>query len=174
MEVVDFKKARLESKARKGFRNWKSRFKEEFGAETRLVDISDETLSDLTEGKEKSTFYLFDLIMGLRDLGSGFELNQIDHDIKLKVMDCYLFLIDRIRFEYMKRLGWLSGFPGEEYTLVEMVIDFDEVAEPLKAIPPRLSKVHSEYDNFQSLNTFEKEEFIRKLIPDALSRLADK
>lgn len=172
--VVDLEKARLEMTARRGYRNWSSRFGEDFGLSTTLSHISLKTLVCLTEGKENSSFYLYDLIMNLENLGSGFEFNELDPKEKMSVIDRHLFLLDRIRFEYMKRLGWLESYPGEEFTLVELIINFDRLAPDLHAKTPVLTKDHPAYSEFcNMMNPFEKEEFIGKLIQRALREIED-
>ena len=163
--VVDLEKARLDMMSRRGYRNWVSRFGEDFDLDTRLCDISLKSLVFLAQGKDKSTFYLFDLIMNLLSLGSGFEFNELNSKEKMTVMERYLFMLDRIRFEYMKRLGWLEGYPAEEFTLVELIVRFDQLAPRLQARTPYLRRDHPDYDKFCNLNTFEMEELIRKLIP---------
>lgn len=172
-EVVDMEAARLGMAVRRGYRNWKSQFQEDFGVETKLADISSKTLASLAQGKEKSTFYIFDLIMSLTNLGSGFEFGDLSGKEKMAVMDRYLFLLDRIRFEYMKRLGWLEEYAGAEFTLVEMVIRFDQLAPRLQAKIPLLSRNHPAYQEFCGMNAFEKEELIRKMIPKALKEMQD-
>jgi len=172
-EVVEIQKARLVMAARKGYRNWKTQFREDFGLETRLSDLSTRTLVSLAHGKDRSTFYLLDLIMNLENRGSGFEFSEIDPKEKIAVLDRYLFLLDRIRFEYMKRLGWLENYPGEEYTLVDLVLRFERLAPRLQANTPTLSRDHSAFEEFRSMNMFEREELIRKLIPKALKHMED-
>lgn len=169
--VVSLENGRLSLVAKKGFRNWESKFKEQFGIETRLSQISITTLSFLAQGKEKGTFYLYDLIMNIDNLGSGFEFNELSPKRKMVVMDKYLFLLDRIRFECMKRLGWLENYPGDEFTLVELIAQFEKLAPSLQAKIPSLSKNHSGYENFSGLNTFDKESYVRKLIPKALTEI---
>ncbi|MBN2123741.1 MAG: hypothetical protein JW821_05590 [Deltaproteobacteria bacterium] len=171
--VVDLKEARLDMAARRGFRNWRSRFKEDFGRGTFLGALSLKTLATLAQGKESSTFYLFDLIMNIEDLGSGFEFNELPPKQKIGVMDRYLFLLDRIRFEYMKRLGWLEGYPGEDMGLVDLVVRFDQLAPRLQADTPSLSRDHPSYERFSRMKTLEREEFIRKMIPKALQKMGD-
>jgi hypothetical protein len=171
--IVDFEKARLGMAVRRGFRNWKSQFGEAFGPETYLSGISAKTIELLAAGKDRSTFYILDLIMNLRNMGSGFEFNDLHSKEKMAVMDCYLFVLDRIRFEYMKRMGWLEGYPGEEFTLTEMILHFDQLGPRLQALTPALSRDHSDYDEFRSMNPFEREEWIRKLIPKALRQIQD-
>lgn len=172
-DVVDIHKAKLDMAARKGFRNWKTHFHEDFVTQTCLHDVSTPSLVQLAGAKDKSTFFLLDLIMTLNNLGSGFEFHELPPKEKMGVMDCYLFLLDRIRFEWMKRLGWLEGYPGEEYSLVEMVLRFEELGPRLQAQTPSLCKDHPRYDTFRRMNAFEREELIRKLIPDALREIQD-
>jgi hypothetical protein len=171
--VIQIDKIRLESAVKRGFRNWNSKFKEDFGMKSRLPNLTDETLAFLAKGKDTSLFYLYDLIMCLKNLGSGFEFNELNSDDKMMVVDLYLFLLDRIRFECMRRLGWLSSYPGDDLTLVELVIQFDEIGPMLQAGLPELDTSCPGYSAFISLNEFEKEEFIRRLIPEALKQIRD-
>ena len=170
-DVVDLATVRLEQKTRKGYQNWVSRLSEDFGLTTRLDHISIKTLRFLAQGKGENSFYIYDLIMNLQGLGSGFEFNKLDAKDKMTVMDRYLFLLDRIRFEYMKRLGWLESYPGEEFALVELVVKFDRLAPGMQARPPLLCKDHPGYEAYCKMNPFEKEEFIRKLIPEAIKEI---
>jgi len=172
-EVLHMRQARLDLAIRRGFRNWKSEFHEDFSGGTRLSDISRKTLSQLALGKDKSTFYLFDLIMNLRNQGSGFEFSELSPQDKMSVMDQYLFLLDRIRFEYMKRIGWLEAYPGEESTVVDLVVQFEQIGQRLFRATPLLSRNHAANAQFRGMNSFEREELIRKLIPKALKEIED-
>jgi hypothetical protein len=109
-------------------------------------------------------------------LGEDFGIKTHLSHISLKslaFLAFYLFLLDRIRFEYMKRLGWLKGYPGEQFTLVELIIDFDQLAPDLGAKTPELSQGHRAYDRFSRMGAFEREELIRKLIPKAIKEIQD-
>ena len=170
-EVVDLQKAKLDRAVRRAFRNWRSQFQEAFDRDTRCAGLSEKTLALLAHGKDKSTFYLFDMIMTLEDLGSGFEFNELNPKEKMAVMDRYLFLLDQLRYEFMKRLGWLAHYPGEEKTLVDLIHHFDELLTELQAQTPMLSADHPAFDKFCRMNTFEREECVRRLIPDALKEL---
>jgi hypothetical protein len=171
--IVDIKEVRMNMAVRRGYRNWKSQFQENFGRETRLCDISTKTLAQLALGKDKSTFFLFDIIMNLQSLGSGFEFSELKPQEKMSVMDQYLFLLDRIRFEYMKRLGWLEAYPGEEFALVDLVLRFEELVPRFQTATPLLSRDHAAYPEFRDMSAFEREELIRKLIPKALKEIQD-
>jgi hypothetical protein len=171
--VIEMKKAKLEMKVSKSFRNWTSRFHENFDLSTKLGDISSDTLTFLALGKGESSFFIYDLILNFYDLGSGFELNELASKDKMMVMDRYLFLLDRIRFEYMKRLEWLESYPGAGYTIIELLNGFEQLAPGMQARPPTLHESHPSYEQFVLMNQFEKEELIRKLVPKALKKIED-
>jgi hypothetical protein len=166
-------KARLERAVSRGYRNWRTRFGEDFGRMTTLSDLSPETLTFLARGGEKGTFYLYDLIMNVLDLGSGFEFHELGSAAKRSVLDIHLFLLDRVRFEYMKRIGWVDTYPGEETPLVELILQFEETGANLQAVLPSLGRGHADYDRFSAMATFEKDEFMRKLMAKAIQGMAD-
>jgi len=169
--VIDLQEGRLLLAVKRGYRNWTSQFKEDFGIDTRFCHISLKTLTYLAQGRDKGAFYLYDLIMSLKDLGSGFEFHELDPKSKMAVIDLHLCLLDRVRFEYMKRLGWLDSYPGEEFTLVELVTQFNRIAPGLQAKIPLLSQDHPDYKEFSAINTFDKEGFIRNLIPKLIKEI---
>jgi len=169
--VIGMEQGRLLILVKKGFRNWVSRFGEHFDAGTTLADISIKTLSFLAQAQEKETFYLYDLIMSLNEWGSGFEFNELEPARKMAVIDQYLFLLDQIRFECMRRLGWLESYPGRNTALVDMIVQFESLGPRLQAQLPVLSKGHPRYKEYLALNTFDRESFVRKLIPDLLREL---
>lgn len=171
--VVELNQVRINAAVSKAFRNWRTQFKEEFDLKTCLSHLSSKTLNLLVQGHDKSAFYLYDLIMNLQGLGSGFELHELDPKEKMGVMDRYLFLLDRIRFEYMKRLGWLRDYPGEEYSIVDLILRFDEIGPLLQARIPGISREHPSYNKFSEMSAFDKGQFIRKLLARALKELRD-
>jgi hypothetical protein len=172
-EVIHIEDGRLAVTVKKGFRNWVSKFDEHFDHNTRLSDISLKTLTYLAHGKDKGTFYIYDLIMNLQNLGSGFEFNELSPKKKMDVIDRYLFLLDRIRFECMKRLEWLDSYPGEDLTLVDLVISFERLGPGLQAGIPKLSQTHPDYGEYKAMVTLDREAFVRRLIPSALQALED-
>ena len=109
--------------------------------------------------------------MNLQHLGSGFEFNELDPKKKMAIIDQYLFVLDRIRFECMKRLGWLKTYPGEEFSLVDLIVNFNSLAPSLQAKIPELDQGHHSYEEYEAMTTNEKEAFIRKLIPKALEEI---
>jgi hypothetical protein len=45
----------------------------------------------------------------------------------MQVVDIHLLLADHVRFEMMRRLGWLRNLPCGRYSLVELVQQFEAV-----------------------------------------------
>ena len=170
--IIDLEKARIEIKAKKGFKTWSSRFGCCFDVSAKMENIPDKALVFLAEGNLKSSFYYYDLIMNLKDMKSGSGFEELEAADKMAVIDIHLFLLDRVRYEYMKRLGWIDSYPGEEYPIVELVMNFNDLAPDIQARPPVLSQSHPCYMEYISKNLFEKEEIIRKLIPEALNKLS--
>ena len=170
-DVIDLKRRRVTRGARRAFRNWKNRFKEDFDLDARLSGISMRTLCFLARGREDSTFYLYDLIMNVLGTGSGFEFNLLESEDKMRITDRYLFLLDQVRYECMRRLGWIKACPGEVFTIVELIEDFDSLAPSVHAGIPKLAPSHPRYEEFTKLTAFEKESFIRGLIPAVLREL---
>lgn len=170
--VVDLENARLKAAVRRGYRNWRTRFGEDFVEATRAKDLSPSTLLFLSQGTEETAFYLYDLIMNLLHLGSGFEIRELSPADRMDVMDRYLFLLDRLRFEMMRRLIWVDAYPGENHSLAELVIRYQALAPGMQARVPDLSREHPDYPAFCSVTALEKESFIRRLIPAALENFS--
>ena len=166
--VLDLDIARLEKKVKRAYRNWAAKFGDRFSVTTCFSDLPDNILAALAVGNENSAFYFYDLIMNLEDLGSGFGFNELNPDKKLIVIDRHLFLLDRTRYEHMTRLGWLISYPGGENAIVDLIVNFDKLAPDIQARPPILSSSHPAYEEYSSMGLFEKEQAIRKLIPEAL------
>ncbi len=170
-EVVNLDDARLELKIKKGFKNWMSRFDGDFGISTRISDFKNRDLAFFADGDKESAFYVYGLIININYSGSGLLFDELAPLDKIAVIDIQLFLLDRIRYEYMKRLGWIDCYPGEEYTLAELILDFNDLAPGIQATPPELSNSHPDYPEYMKKNIYEKEETIRKLVPEALNRV---
>ena len=170
-EIIDLREKRAHKMAGKAFRNWRKRFGEEFGMDTRISDISMPTLAFLASGGEDATFYIYDLVMNLLSGASGLQFESLSADEKIRVTERYFFLLDQFRFECMKRIGWIRNCPGENYRIVELIGSFDTVAPGLQACTPMLSESHPRYGEFAELRAIERESFVRGLIPDVLSEL---
>lgn len=169
-ELIDLKEKKLSFAVKKAYRNWRYMFQEEYDADTRPSDISDAAISFLAQGKDKGVFYLYDLIMNLLGFGSGFKFNELSPRKKIETIDRYLILIDTVRFECMKRLGWLERYPGDYLTFVELVLDFDRLIHKIRSEEFCLRPDHKDYHRYNELPLSEREIFVRNMIPDAIEK----
>ena len=122
-EIINLARFRSKVAADQGFRSWLARFQEQFGPDTRLQDLSPSTLLYLAAPGEENLFVFFDLVMGAQGLGGSvrFRLDDLDNDIKMKIMDTAFALVDRVRFEVMRRLQWVVAAPEAEVPIIEIV-----------------------------------------------------
>ena len=167
-KVIDITWFKEKQAADRGFRNWRSEFCEDFDAHTRLTHMSDDTLAVLVKSGIKAQALLYDLIMGVLGLGTGIKFFYLDGESKMKVLDISLFLLDQIRFECMRRLGWLTGFAGERYALLELAANCSKIRDGFSPPFPSALPAIPNYEEYQSLPPSDHEIFIRKQIPLAI------
>ncbi|MGO8667959.1 MAG: hypothetical protein ACLQUW_07310 [Desulfobaccales bacterium] len=169
-EVIDLERFRARVTADQGFRTWLVRFKEQFGPETRFEDLSPTTLLYLASPGEENLYVLFDLVMGARGLGGSarFRLDDLDHATRLKIMDTAFALMDRLRFELMRRLGWVEEAPGGEEPIIRLVEQAWRRETDFAREIPRLAEGQPDYAAYARLNPMDRAVFIRRLIPKAV------
>jgi len=167
-QVLDLTAYRNERVEERAFGGWRKRFGESYGAETRVADLSDHTLYFLAKPGEETAVAYYELIMGILDLGKALKFYYLDEGQQLRVVDIHLFLADQVRFELMRRLGWLTSFPGEKYTLLEIVHAFDTTKAKVRKEPVALPTSHPDYNVFDKLTIEDKQVFVRRKLLKAL------
>ncbi len=133
-----------------------------------LADLSDRTLYLLAMPGESGANAFYDFIMSVLEFHQYPSFDSLDKNRQLLVMDIHLFLADQVRFEMMRRLGWVESLPGERFTLTEMVADFNSVRSACKGLSPGLDASRPGYEAFQRFTRGDKEVFIRRMLQDAL------
>jgi hypothetical protein len=174
-EIIDLERFRSKIAADQGFRSWLARFREQFGPDTRLEDLSSSTLVYLATPGEENLFVLFDLVMGAEGLGGSlrFRLDDLDNDTKMKIMDTAFALVDRLRFEVMRRLGWVEAFPEAEVPIIALVGRAWRQGTGMSQEVPLLAPDHPDYPAYARLTPMDQKVFIRRLIPRAVVRFRD-
>ena len=169
-QVIDLEYFRQKLAADQGFRTWLARFQEQFGPETRLQDLSSSTLLYLATPGEENNFVLFDLIMGAEGLGGSvrFRLDDLPPAVKLKILDTALMLLDLLRFEVMRRLGWVTQWPPAANPLIGLVRQLWRQAGSMALALPALSEAHPQYEKYRRLAPRDQGTFLRRLIPQAV------
>jgi len=167
-KIVNLQTYRNKALEQRSFGPWQKRFGEPYGIRTRLSDISEKTLYYLALPGDNSSNAFYEFIMGVLDLGPAPKFHYLENKDQLMVVDIHLFLADQVRFELMRRLGWLQRFSTENNTLLETVQKSEELKAVSKEAPPVLAETHPEYNDYQKLARGDKEVFIRRLLQEAL------
>ena len=170
-EVIELEQFRRKLAADQGFRTWLNRFREQFGPQTRLDDLSDSTLLFLATPGDENLYVIFDLVMGARGWGTSarFILDDLDSQTKQRILDLSLRLLDYFRFEILRRLRWVAG-PKEAALPLLALLDAVDLAPVNQATPaPALLPDHPASADYEKLIPSERHVFIRRLIPTALA-----
>jgi hypothetical protein len=177
VKIVDLKSFRDRSLEQKSFGPWRRRFGEIYGVDTRVGDLSDKTVFFLATPGESSSLAFYEFILGALDLGAGAKFYYLGNEEQMRVVDIHLLLADQVRYEMMRRLGWLQEFPGREIHLIDLVRNFGPVKQRIRATPPQLSESHPGFDAYARLTAGDQEVFIRRLLREAIdafkTRLGD-
>jgi hypothetical protein len=174
-EVVDLDRFRRKLAADKGFRTWLKRFQDQFGPDTRLSDLASETLLYLATPGEENLYVFFDLVMGAMDLGGAlrFRLDDLETPTKLHIMDAAFALMDRVRFEVMRRLGWVEEVPGQTTPLIALVQQAWKQGSAFARELPRLAASHPDYEAYRKLGAIDRGTTVRRLIPRAVAQFRE-
>ena len=167
-KVVDLQSFREKALEQKSYGPWQKRFGESYSVHTRIADLSDKTLLSLAQPGENSSTAFYEVIMGALDLGQAPKFYYLANDEQMKVVDIHLLLADHVRFELMRRLGWLKNPPCGHYHLIDMVQQFETVKQQARQAPPELDESHPEYEAYRQLTAGDKEVFIRRMLREAI------
>ena len=167
-DLVDLKSFRKKSLEQRVFGPWKKRFGDVFSIDTRLSDISDKSLLFLAQPGEQSAEAIYELVLATMGLDPSSGLDTLEKQQQLRVMDIHLFLADLLRFEMMRRLGWLEPVSCASRPLVELIAYFDKYKNFCRENPPELCAAHPDQNSYKSLHERDKEGYIRRLLPGAI------
>ncbi len=173
-KIVDLQTYRTRALEQRGFGPWQKRFGESFDSKTRIVDLSDNTLYYLAQPGESSSVAYYEFIMGILDLGTASKFHYLGNRDQMMVVDIHLFLADQMRFEMMRRLEWIRSFEGGQYSLLDMVQEFEKVKTKCRQHPPILSKSNSDYATYTELTSGDKDVFIRRMLQEALDAFKER
>ena len=169
-EVIQLQSFKRKQAAKRGFRPWSKRFDDKLDERTKLSDLSDKTLLFLISPGDQNIFALYELVMGIKNLGTASDFFQLDKSGKMEVIDISIHLLDQLRFECMRRLNWLEIGVEQPVPIVDLVDQYPLIKKEGPSSIPLLKKTHSQYQAYDRLADFEKETFIRKQIPDAIEK----
>ena len=165
--------ARRRIAARKGLAPWRRRFGISFDENISIRRLDSMVIKYLVRGGEESSSAFYELIMGVKGLGSSHRFPYLDGRSKMGVTDITLFLLDMVRFETMFRLGWVEHCYVLEVALVDLVLNFQTHSSAAGNNPPALSEAHPLYSKYSTEFESDRHSFIRKLIPEAIKTFCD-
>ena len=171
-EIVDMNLFSLERAVDRTRKAWAERFPEELTIETRLIDLSDRTLLELSRPGMEVMSLIHGLVMAVFGLGRPAKFDYLEPAKKLEVLDAALFLGDQIRWECLRRLGWVEAFPGREYPLVELVRDFKKIKAEFEPRFPRPLPDHPKYAEYERRLPYDGEAVLRSMIPAGLAEFS--
>jgi hypothetical protein len=166
-KVVDLNAFREKAIEQKCFGPWQKRFGEAFGAHTRIADLPDKVILGLAQPGDTSSTAFYELIMGALDLGPAAKFFHLSNDEQMRVVDIHLLLADQVRFEMMRRIGWLDEAPGAAVEMIDLIRQFETYKQALRR-PPFLNSSHPEYAAYAQLADGDKDVFIRRMLREAV------
>ena len=150
------------------FKYLNAKFRESYNDTTTVADLSDSVLLFLANPDEKSTTLIYQLIQFVLFPKGSNPSHPPDKKAEIDLMDIHLYLVDKIRFEIMRRLDWIESYPGSGATIIDLIIEYEKTRYDHFKTPPQLSKSHKSYDDFINLTDREKETFVRRFFLDAM------
>jgi hypothetical protein len=168
-EVIQLDFFKRKQAATRGFKSWAKRFGDKLDEQTRLSDLADNTLLFLISPGDQNIFALYELVMGVKNLGTASDFFHLDKAEKMEVIDISIYVLDQLRFESMRRLDWLESGAGQPLPIVELVEQYPLLKGPGPAPIPTLNESHPKYQVYRGLPELEKETFLRKQIPEAIN-----
>ena len=171
--IVNLNEQRRQMAARRGFQSWEHRFGETYTDQTCLRDLSDAALKELFRGGPDGSMPLYDCIMGVLGLGLGPRFYYLENKERLLVMDIALFLLDNLRFQAMRRMGWLDDSPLFHVPIVDLILEFSTKYVSMQHWTPTMAATHPAYVDYMETYETDRGSFIRRLIPQALEEFGN-
>lgn len=166
--VVELHKEKRRLTAKRAFHLWSQRFDLSFDDTTCPHDLSDAVLCVLIENSDNTTLLLHELIMNIKGLGKGTTFHGLENQLKIAVTDIALFLLDQLRFEAMRRLGWVQEMPSSSIPLIDLVEQYTPLFSSQRYNAPELMPNHPQFATYAKVFESDRPVFIRRMIPEAI------
>jgi hypothetical protein len=175
-KVVSLESKKNQKAAKRGFREWQRLFRSLpiLDEHTCWGDLPDDLILFLAEDDEGGRQIIHDLLMGALGWGSGYDFESLPSEKIIPLLDVYFILIDLVRFECMRRLGWVYELPLGYKPIIGLIREFNQGSLPVLTDPPKLAPNHPDYPEYALLNEMEKQAFIRRTIPEAVKQFQAK
>jgi hypothetical protein len=108
------------------------------------------------------------VVLGVRGWGAGERFSYLEAKPKVEALDAFLFLADQVRFDLMRRLGWVRGVAAEAYPIVDLAMRPLEIQAEFSPLVPELTRAYGRYHDLERRLAIEPAAVVRSLIPEAL------
>jgi len=175
-EIISLQSLKSHKAAKRGFREWQRLFKvlPNLDEHSLWSDLPDELILFLAEDEEGGRQIFHDFLMGGLGLGNGYEFESLPSERLIPLLDVYFILIDLVRFECMRRLGWVYEIPLADKPIIDLLLDHKRGILPALTDIPNLTPSHPDFTEYARLNEMEKRTFVRRTIPLAVKQFAEK
>ena len=175
-KTVSLQSHKMKKAALRGFREWKRLLPSlSYLDETaRLQDLPDDLILFFCEDTPQSRVLIYDLLMGIYGLGSGYEFESLPPETVSALLDPYFLITDQIRFECLRRLKWTLSSPAAERPIVELVLEIRDKIPPEFLEIPQATPQHPAYRLLNPNSLMEQAVLIRRLLPEAVNQFREK
>lgn len=168
-KVVSIEDHNLKKAAERGFREWARLIPStRLDEKTRWRDLPDYFVFYLSEDTAEGRLTIYDLIMGVRGLGSGWEFEALPGETLMALLDDYFFLVDQVRFETLRRIGWLEEIPYGERPIIEQALGAQRLRYSALVEPLAATNRHPAYEAILESSAMEIAREVRSCIPQAI------
>ncbi len=167
-ELYDLEQARNLKAAQRCFGRWERRLGHTPAAGDKVTDLPDLVLGRLAELDSEATLAIYDLVLGVRGWGAGERFIYLESKPKMEALDAFFFVADQVRFELMRRLGWVEDLAGEHHSLLELAARPLDIQAGFQPKVPRLIPAYHRYQELKERLFLEPGAVVRSLIPEAL------
>ncbi len=175
-KVVSFASHKFRKAADRGFGEWQRRFSSItfFDEHTRWTDLPDEVILFFCEETPASKHSLYGLIMNAQQLGSAHDFETQPFDRLSTLLNVYFFITDQVRFECMRRLGWVEVVPKGDQPIIEVAMtaatyDYASLLET-----PAPTPVHPCHAEDVRSNGMDRAALVRRYAPRAVEQFSAK
>ncbi len=172
-ELIDFQQGRKHLLALKGFQHWRRRYGGCYGEATTVKDLPDDVLYHLIQGENANGGAIEELVWGVLEARAT-QRGEPEPGSRMASMDITLFVLDQLRFEAMRRLGWITQHPLADVPLIEMIDLFAERYAATQHWTPPLAESHPRYADYCAAFEGDRDVFLRRMIPELIETFEER
>ncbi|MDD5205160.1 MAG: hypothetical protein PHS17_07045 [Desulfobacterales bacterium] len=141
---------------------------------TACSDLPDDLILFISEDTSESRLRVYDLIMGVLNLGSGYDFEELPSKRLMPLLDVYFMIMDLVRFECMKRIGWVDAVPYADMPIIDLIVKKAGGDGPVLLKISSVKKSHPAFAEFMESNDLDRQTVVRKHAKEAIQILREK